>query len=406
MEQLEKKYTPLLVIEEASRCLLCHDAPCSKACPAKTDPARFIRAVRFRNLKGAAEVVRENNALGGICARICPTEKLCQAACSRCGIDKPIDIAMIQEFITDFEASSKMQILKVIGSEKGKVAIVGSGPAGLEAAATLRIQGYQVDVYEAKPLLGGWLRYGIPSERLPQEVLDNEINKIKDLGVNFITNHPVTGNEYIKIQAEYDAVLLAIGMSEGRSLDIFDKDDKVVLAVDFLAKNKLQDYEVDKNATHLVIGGGDVAMDVVTSLKNKGANNVLCVARETASEFLASKKELEHARDLNVSILDGYTPISDDNGVVRFKHMKLNSELTIKADYIYLAVGQKTNVEGFNVQTDRGYIVANNYHTSLPGVFTAGDVTLGDKLAVYAVKQGKEAAQAIISYLKGGKKDA
>ena len=147
-------------------------------------------------------------------------------------------------------------------------------------------------------------------------------------------------------------------------------------------------------------------MDVVTSLKNKGANNVICVARETASEFLASKKELSYARELNASILDGYTPISNENGLVRFKHLKLNSELSIKADYIYLAVGQKTCLDDFNVDKENGYIIANNYQTSISKVFTAGDVTFFDKLAVYAVKQGKEAADAIDAYLKGGKKNA
>lgn len=207
----EKKYTPLLIIEEASRCLLCYDAPCSKACPAKTNPARFIRAVRFRNFKGAVEVVRENNALGGVCARICPTEKLCQSACSRCGIDKPIDIAMIQEYITDFESSINMQVLKVVGKENGKIAVVGSGPAGLQAAASLRVKGYEVDVFEKRDKIGGWLRYGIPSERLPDTVLDKEISHIEALGVNFILNHKIDKNEFERLQKDYDAVLLATG---------------------------------------------------------------------------------------------------------------------------------------------------------------------------------------------------
>lgn len=402
----EKKYTPLLVIEEASRCLLCYDAPCSKMCPAQTDPARFIRAVRFRNFKGAAEVVRENNALGGVCARICPTEKLCQSACSRCGIDKPIDIAMIQKYITDFESSSNMQVLKVLGDEKEKIAIVGSGPAGLQAAASLRVKGYYVDVYEAREHIGGWLRYGIPSERLSNAVLDKEISHIEALGVNFILKHKIDEKEFRRLQNDYDAILLATGMPEGRSLELFENDSRVVKAVDFLALNKFNDVKIDSNAVHLVIGGGDVAMDVITTLKNKGANNVICVARETASEFLASKKELSYARELNASILDGYTPISNENGLVRFKHSKLNSELSIKADYIYLAVGQKTSLDDFDVDKERGYIVANNYQTSIPKVFTAGDVTMSDKLAVYAVKQGKEAADAIDAYLKGGKKNA
>lgn len=406
MEELEKKYTPLLVIEEASRCLLCHDAPCSKACPANTDPARFIRAVRFRNFKGAAEIVRENNALGAICARVCPTEKLCQSACSRCGLDKPIEIGKIQEYITDFEASLNMEILHVTGNNQGRIAIVGSGPAGLEAAATLRISGYDVDVYEKRKEIGGWLAYGIPEYRLPKEVLETEIERITKLGVKFITNHNVDSNSFARIRHDYDAVLLATGLSEGRNLDMFENNPNVVLAVDFLAKCRQDNLEVDKEGTHLIIGGGDVAMDVATSLKLKGAKNVICVARETAEEFLASKHELENAHKLDVSILDGYTPTKVDSDMVEFSHMKVNSTLTIKASHIYMAVGQKTNLEGLDVKSERGIIITNNYQTSIPGVFACGDATLGDKLVVYAVKQGKEAAHAIEQYLKGGKKNA
>ena len=406
MEELEKKYTPLLVIEEASRCLLCHDAPCSKACPANTDPARFIRAVRFRNFKGAAEIVRENNALGAICARVCPTEKLCQSACSRCGLDKPIEIGKIQEYITDFEASLNMEILHVTGNNQGRIAIVGSGPAGLEAAATLRISGYDVDVYEKRKEIGGWLAYGIPEYRLPKEVLETEIERITKLGVKFITNHNVDSNSFARIRHDYDAVLLATGLSEGRNLDMFENNPNVVLAVDFLAKCRQDNLEVDKEGTHLIIGGGDVAMDVATSLKLKGAKNVICVARETAEEFLASKHELENAHKLDVSILDGYTPTKVDGDMVEFSHMKVNSTLAIKASHIYMAVGQKTNLEGLDVKSERGIIITNNYQTSIPGVFACGDATLGDKLVVYAVKQGKEAAHAIEQYLKGGKKNA
>lgn len=130
-------YTMDTVMEEAQRCLLCLDAPCSAECPAGTDPAKFIRSVRFRNLKGAAETIRENNALGGICARVCPTERYCQQACSRCGIDRPIDIGGIQRFVTDFEHTVGMEILKKGEKNGKKIAIIGSGPSGLQAAASL-----------------------------------------------------------------------------------------------------------------------------------------------------------------------------------------------------------------------------------------------------------------------------
>ena len=160
---MSKKYTSTkkgfdysTLSEEVSRCLLCLDAPCSKMCPASTDPAKFIRSVRFKNLQGAAETIRENNALGSICARVCPTEKYCQLGCTRSGIDRPIEIGLIQQYVTDFEREKGMEILKVSSSKDEKIAIVGSGPAGLESAALLRMKGYSVDIYEKESKLGGY----------------------------------------------------------------------------------------------------------------------------------------------------------------------------------------------------------------------------------------------------------
>ena len=169
LEEYESSFTPRLLMEEASRCLLCHDAPCSKACPAGTDPAKFIRSVRFKNIKGAAETVRINNPLGAICARVCPTERYCQLGCSRSGIDKPIDIGRIQRYITDYEDVLGLSFLEE-GKETGKkVAIIGGGPGALSAAALLRSKGHAVDIFEKEKELGGYLRYGIPEYRLPNE---------------------------------------------------------------------------------------------------------------------------------------------------------------------------------------------------------------------------------------------
>lgn len=169
--ELIPAFTPLLAIKEASRCLLCHDAPCSQSCPAETDPGKFIRSVYFRNIKGAAETIRENNALGAVCARVCPTEKLCQQGCSRSGIDTPIDIGRLQRFVTDFEQQTAMQIYQPGRKDKGKVAIIGAGPAGLQASVTLTNLGYDVTLFEKEAQPGGWLRHGIPEFRLPQKVL-------------------------------------------------------------------------------------------------------------------------------------------------------------------------------------------------------------------------------------------
>ena len=199
------------LVEETSRCLLCLDAPCSKMCPAYTDPARFIRAVRFKNLKGAAEVIRENNALGSICARVCPTERYCQKGCSRSGIDRPIDIGLIQRYITDFEQKNDMHILKCEKDNGFKVAIIGSGPAGLETACLLKMKGYQVDIYEKEKQAGGYLRNGIPEYRLPNAIVDYEIKRITDLWVKIKLNAEVGKDiSFDDLKSKYDAVIVEL----------------------------------------------------------------------------------------------------------------------------------------------------------------------------------------------------
>ncbi len=402
----KQSYTPLLVIEEAARCLLCHDAPCSKACPANTNPARFIRAVRFRNFKGAVEIVRENNALAAVCARVCPTDKLCKKACSRCGIDKAIEIDRIQEYITDYEEKTGMNVLKVEGNSTGNISIVGSGPSGLEAAAVLAKEGYTVTVYEKRDKLGGWLSYGIPEFRLPQKIVESEIDKIRSLGVIFKTGIEIGKDITIEeLSQKSDAVLLAPGMSFGRDLAIFEDSPYTTLAVDFLAQNKQGKININAQEVCVVVGGGDVAMDVSTSLKEMGVERVFTIARETWDEFLASKEELELARSLGVTIIDGYTPVKVEGKKVYFDHMKIEgSTLIIEADRIILAIGQQVKIKEKNLELDKGFIKTDDFKTSIPKVFATGDAIKGDKLVVNAVKLGHDAADAIHRFL-GGKCD-
>ena len=183
-------FTPRTAMEEAARCLLCHDAPCSKGCPAGTDPAKFIRSIRFRNVKGAAETIRENNILGGTCAHVCPYNRLCEEACSRCGIDKPIQIGLLQRYAVEQEEALGMQILKAPAEKKAaKVACIGAGPASLACAAKLAQEGYEVTIFEAEAKAGGVLTYGIPEFRLPKDgVVQPEIENVKSLGVHIETN--------------------------------------------------------------------------------------------------------------------------------------------------------------------------------------------------------------------------
>lgn len=403
LEEYEASYNPRLVYEEAQRCLLCLDAPCSSSCPAGTDPAKFIRSVRFKNIKGAAETVRINNILGGICARVCPTEKYCQAGCSRSGIDKPIDIGRIQKYITDFEQSIDMDILECLPENGKKVAVIGSGPSGLTAAGELRKLGYQVTIYEKDNKAGGYLRHGIPEYRLSNKVVDDEIDRIVKLGVDIVLNTKI-GEEISmeQLQKDYDAVIVATGYSVGKMLPMFENNRRVKLAVDWLKTVKSRKGNVKVPDNVVVVGGGDVAMDVVTTLKLLGCPHVSDVVYEQFVEFRASKKELETAQKEGVTIIDGYIPTKvSRGGVVTFKHRIIPAELKIKADLIILAVGQLSDAHELGLVIDRGEVSSKGNHIEGTNMFFAGDIAHGDKTVVYGVKTGKEVALSVHKYLGG-----
>ena len=397
-------FSSLTVCEEASRCLLCHDAPCSKACPAGTNPDKFIRSVRFRNFKGAAETIRMNNALGAVCARVCPTEKYCQKGCSRSGIDHPIDIGRIQRFVTDFEEQAGMDIFEKRPANGKSVGVVGSGPAALQAAATLTMLGYAVEVYEKEKELGGMLRL-IPEHRLPNHIVDKEIERIEKFGVKFHTGvevgHKMSMDE---LKAKHDAVLLAPGYSYGKMLPLFDDNNKVVKAVDFLREVKAKAGKVNVPNNVLVVGGGDVAMDVVTTLKLLGVENVTDVVYEEFKEFKASKKELEGAQKLGVTIMDGFVPVKVEGNKVSFEHRVIKSKVEIEADLIVLAVGQIPVVAGLGLDLVRGEVDEGRpYITKDPKVWVCGDIAHSayDKTVVGGVRTGKEVAFYIDATIGG-----
>ena len=400
-QELVQGYTMSTVMEEAQRCLLCHDAPCTNACPAGTDPAKFIRSVRFRNFKGAAETIRSNNALGAACARICPTERYCEQGCSRCGIDKPINIGGIQRFVTDFEEQCGMKVLERGPANGKKIGIIGSGPAGLQAAATLLQLGYEVDIYEKGAKAGGFLRTGIPEYRLPDAVVDTEVARIAELGANFLYCREVGKDVSMEeLKEKYDAVLVAVGIGRPQMLEMFEGNPYAVPAVTFLAEVDERQGEVELPDNALVIGGGDAAMDVSATLKLLGVQNVTTVTRKELSDFRASKVELETARAQGVTIVDGYAPVAVEGKVVTFRHRRLNSELKIEADKIILAVGQSTDADQLGLPIVKNEVDFDGFQAD-GKVFVAGDIAKGDKTAVWAVRKGKAAAYAIHNFVGG-----
>ncbi len=284
----------------------------------------------------------------------------------------------------------------------GKVAIIGAGPAGLQASVTLTNQGYDVTIYEKEAQPGGWLRNGIPQFRLPQSVLDAEIARIEKMGVTIKCNNEV-GNT-LTLEAAESRKPRGTGHRRqlaGSGLPLFEHSD-VEIAVDFLQRARQAQGDISIPQSALIIGGGDVAMDVASTLKVLGCQAVTCVAREELDEFPASEKEFTSARELGVSIIDGFTPVAVEGNKVMFKHVRLSGESTMAADKIILAVGQHARLDAFaELEPQRNTIKTQNYQTRDPQVFAAGDIVEGDKTVVYAVKTGKEAAEAIHHYLEG-----
>lgn len=410
LKETKTQLTPLLAMEEASRCLLCYDAPCSKACPAGTDPAKFIRSLRFRNIKGAVETIRTNNILGGICARVCPSAQYCEGACSRCGIDKPIRIGELQRYITDYEKSINIKVLDVVEALNGKIAVIGSGPSGVAAAAVLALKGYKVTVFEEKNILGGWLNYGIPPQRLPKEVVEIEMNYVKDLGVEFKTNCKV--GKDIKIESlraqGYEAFLISCGIQKGKDIEVKGSELEGVLnGVDFLGKAKTNEGGVNVGSHVIVIGGGDVALDCASTAKLLGCEDVKIVYRRTIEEMPADVEEREYIQSLKIPIFTGFKPleIKGENGRVsafKAEGMFNSAQLELPAEMVIFAVGQvsediKTIAD---VKVDgKGIVVTENCKTNIEDIFAAGDIVEGEKTVVRAVASGKLAAEEIERYL-------
>lgn len=403
-------FTPRTAMEEASRCLLCYDAPCSKSCPAGTDPAKFIRSIRFRNVKGAAETIRENNVLGGTCARVCPYDRLCEEACSRCGIDRPIEIGKLQRFAIEQEEALQMTVLKTSETKKTvKVACVGSGPASLACAAKLAIEGYEVTIYEAEEKAGGVLTYGIAPTRLPQHVVDHDIETVKNLGVTFIFNTKVGKDISIeKLQEEYAAVFIGVGLWLEKLPDIPGIElPGVMAAADFLKKARKSEGTYHPGKRVIIIGGGNVAMDCAVSAKLLGAEKVDIYYRRTIEEAPAEMAELQYAISLGISFTSNFAP-AEVIGTGKVEAMKFTgrdneSEAKVAVDTVIFAIGQgaedMASLAPFALNEKGLIVVDDGCKTSVDGIFAGGDVVLGGKTVVEAVASGKAAAAEIMNYL-------
>ncbi|MGL6107998.1 FAD-dependent oxidoreductase [Romboutsia sp.] len=411
LSESSRNFSKEEAILEASRCILCEDAPCSKGCPINSDPRVFVELVGKGELDKAVDVLRENNALSAICARVCPYDIHCVGGCRQTSLNEPIMIPYIQKFLTDYEKDNNLtKVKRRDDNGNKKVAIVGSGPSGLAAAAYLGREGYDVTIFEEREDVGGWLSYGIPPHRLPKAVIKQDVDYIKSLGVKFVTNCKVGKDTTIeKLREEgFKAFLLGTGFNKGRILKVKGYElNGVIDAVSFLAEAKSKDGNINVGKSAIVIGGGDVAMDCGTTAKLTGYEKVRLVVRGNLESMTASEKELKYLQYVKVPVFDNfdsYEIIGDENGNVcamEFVGLDDSSKLRIEADTVIFAVGQYP--DGINeiakVDLDeRGTVITNNFQTSVEDIFATGDIIPGEKTACYATALGKRVAGVIDKY--------
>jgi NADPH-dependent glutamate synthase beta subunit-like oxidoreductase len=438
-QEMEKGIGLAHAIAEADRCLLCYDAPCSKACPAETDPAGFIRKLRLRNITGAIRTIKDNNILGGACGVLCPTPQLCEKECSATGISRPIEIGRIQRFLVEYGWQIGFKVFEKPEARREKVAVIGSGPAGLSCAGELAKQGYKVTVFAERSEPGGVIRYGVPAYRFDKKFFKNELQDLYDLGVEFQCNTKIEGKEGAEklLSDGYKAVFLSPGLWGIQPLIPNAENVKGVLTfAEFLVALREERFEElgeqINGKTVAVIGGGSVAMDCVESAIKLGAKDVYLVYRRSFAQMPAEEDERLESLRLGVHFLVLNQPVdylTDSSGKVnalklirtqlaepdasgRRKPVGIkDSEWTLNVDFVVEAIGQKPDETvdwSPAVNLDKkGLIVADSEtgQASSQLIFAGGDIVRGPALVVEAVQDGKVAARAIAGALSKAQKE-
>ena len=424
-------HAPLTQIEaliEADRCYFCYDAPCTKACPSDIDVPGFIQSIRSDNLTGAAEKILSENIFGGMCARDCPTEELCQQACVRNDHeDKPVEIGLLQRYATDSVLDNGVKLFSRKKDTGKSIAVVGAGPAGISCAHRLSVLGHNITVYDAKDKLGGLNEYGIAAYKSTHDFAQQELDYILDIGgINIETGMELGKQITLEdLQKQFDAVFLGCGLGTVNQLNLDNENiSGVIDAVEYIANlrqtSNKDELMVGKNI--VVVGGGMTAIDIAVQSKLLGAEQVTIAYRRGKNAMAASEYEQALAKKHDVQIQYNLSPkqlISSDSNVsaIEFDVMESNSDgsikasgesTTFKADVVFKAIGQKLVTEGLSgnnsLELQKGRIVVDeNRKTSLTKVWAGGDCILdGDNLTVSAVQDGKLAAISINKTLTQG----
>lgn len=438
-EEVALGYTPEMAINEARRCLNCKNKPCVSGCPVNVKIPQFIEQVANGNFDAAAKLITTNNSLPAICGRVCPQETQCEAKCVRGIKGQPVAIGNLERFVADYSMKHRSENEdESLTSNGHKVAVIGSGPSGLTCAADLAKLGYEVTIFEALHEKGGVLIYGIPSFRLPKDILKKEVESLKKLGVKIETNMVIgkvlTIDELISMG--YEAIFVGTGAGLPKFMNIEGENlVGVYSANEFLTRLNLMkayddnyDTTIIKPKNAVVFGGGNVAMDSARSAKRLGAEHVYVVYRRSEAEMPARLEEVKHAKEEGIEFmfLNNPTKIGSNDGIhvsnVECVKMELGepdesgrrrpveiqgSNFTIEADVVIVAIGNSPNPLIKNTTkeieaNERGCLIVDEKtaQTTMTGVYAGGDAVTGAATVILAMGAGKKAAKSIDEYIR------
>ncbi len=432
-------YTPEMAREEAERCIQCKNPLCVKGCPVGIDIPGFIRAIKEGDLEESYTIITEQNPLPAVCGRVCPQEVQCEATCILGIKHDPVSIGKLERYVGNWAVHNNVCVREEVHKVKPlrKVAIVGSGPAGLACAMDLALAGVDVTIFEALHTFGGVLKYGIPSFRLPKDVIDSELEKVRKLGVKFVSNHAI-GRLFtvpqMKDELGFDAIFIGTGAGlpkflnlKGEALNGVQSANEFLTRVNLMNPPGVNDCHTPIGCGNkvAVIGAGNVAMDCVRTAVRLGAENAMIVYRRAREQAPGRVEEVHHAEQEGVEFHWLSNPIEivgEDGWVKGIKLQKMelgepdesgrrrpvpiaDTEHFLEADTVVIAVGTSSNpiigqtTPGMEL-TRHGYILVDeDQQTTVPGVFAGGDIVTGSATVILAMGAGKTAARGILKYL-------
>mgnify|MGYP002508129197 FL=1 len=437
-EEVNTGLTREQAITEAKRCLDCVNPTCMQGCPVNINIPSFIKNIERGEFLNAARVLKSTSALPAVCGRVCPQEKQCESQCMHLKMGhQPVAIGYLERFTADFERESgHISLPEVAPSNGKKIAVIGSGPAGLSFAGDMAKYGYDVTVFEALHEIGGVLKYGIPEFRLPNKIVDVEIDNLRKMGVNFIKDCIVGKTISVKeLEAEgFEGIFVGSGAGLPNFMNIPGENfinimssNEYLTRVNLMdASNPDTDTPINPAKSVMVVGGGNTAMDSCRTAKRLGAEKVYIVYRRSEAEMPARLEEVKHAKEEGIEFLTLHNPLeylADETGAVRavvLQKMELGepdasgrrspqpipgATVTLDIDQAIVAVGVSpnpivpTSIEGLELGRKNTIVVGENMQTNLPTIFAGGDIVRGGATVILAMGDGRKAAQSMHEFL-------